>query len=56
VERVKKELAENEQVELVAKQSEISRVGMIMKRVEEDCKAKILSMKTEYKVVTERER
>ncbi len=29
---------------------------MIMKRVEEDCKAKILSMKTEYKVVTERER
>lgn len=29
---------------------------MIMKRVEEDCKAKILSMKTDYRVVSEKDR
>lgn len=29
---------------------------MIMKRVEEDCKAKIISMKTDYQTVTEKER
>ena len=56
VELVKKELAENQQVELTARQSEISRVGMIMKRVEEDCKAKIVSMKPEYKNLTEKDR
>jgi L-fucose isomerase-like protein len=44
---VGKELESNDQVELVARQSEISRVGMIMKKVEEDFKAKILTMKTE---------
>ena len=53
VELIKKELIDNEQVELVSKQSEISRVGMIMKRVEEDCKAKIVSMKTDYTTVNE---
>lgn len=34
---------------LIARQSEISRVGMIMKRAEEDCKARIISMRTENK-------
>jgi hypothetical protein len=34
---------------LVSRQSEISRAGMVMKRVEEDCKATIVSMKTENK-------
>ena len=29
---------------------------MIMKRVEEDCKAKIVSMKPEYKNLTEKDR
>ena len=47
VEAVGKALENNEEVQLVVRQSEISRVGMIMKRVEEDCKARILSMKTE---------
>lgn len=56
VEHIKKELAENEQVELVSRQSEISRVGMIMKRVEEDCKARIVSMKTDYTTVNEKDR
>jgi len=56
VELIKKELADNEQVELVSRQSEISRVGMIMKRVEEDCKAKIVSMKTDYTTISEKER
>ena len=56
VEHIQKELANNEQVELVTRQSEISRVGMIMKRVEEDCKAKIVSMKTDYTTVNEKDR
>jgi hypothetical protein len=42
-----KELAGSDEVELVSRQSEISRVGMIMKRVEEQFKARIVSMKTE---------
>lgn len=54
VEMIKETLGENQQVELVGRQSEISRVGMIMKRVEEDCKAKIVSMKTDYKKITEK--
>lgn len=44
---VGKELAANDEVELLARQSEISRVGMIMKRVEEEFKAKIVRMVTE---------
>ena len=56
VELIKKELGENQKVALVTRQSEISRVGMIMKRVEEEAKAKIVSMKTDYKVQTDKER
>lgn len=41
---------------LVARQSEISRAGMIMKRVEEDCKARIVSMKTENRDEKKEER
>jgi hypothetical protein len=40
----------------VARQSEISRIGMVMKRVEEDCKAKILSMKADYQTQTDKDR
>lgn len=40
----------------MAKQSEISRVGMIMKRVEEDCKARIVSMKTDYQTNKDKDR
>ena len=46
MEAVGKALENNSEVQLVVRQSEISRVGMIMKRVEEDCKAQIISMKT----------
>lgn len=56
VEHIQKELANNDQVELVSRQSEISRVGMVMKRVEEDCKARIVSMKTDYTTVSEKDR
>jgi hypothetical protein len=47
VELVGKELATSDEVELLARQSEISRIGMIMKRVEEEFKARIVSMRTE---------
>jgi hypothetical protein len=43
---VKKAFEKYEEVELVSRQSEISRVGMVMKLVEEESKAKIISMKT----------
>lgn len=55
VERIKQELVEKEKVELVTTQSEINRVGMVIKRVEEDLKCRIVSMKTEYKAVTEKD-
>ncbi len=56
VEAIGEALKESEQVEWVGRQSEISRVGMIMKRVEEDCTAKIVSMKTDYKKIAENEK
>ena len=40
----------------MAKQSEISRAGMIMKRVEEDCKARIVSMKPEQRDMQDQDR
>jgi hypothetical protein len=43
-------------VELLARQSEISRVGLIMKRVEEESKARIISMKTENRLEKKEER
>ena len=55
VERIKQSLAENQQVELVSRQSEISRVGMVMRRVEEEVKCRIVSMKTNYETVVEKE-
>lgn len=51
-----KELEGSDEVELLAKQSEISRVGMIMKKVEEDFKARIVSMKTENREEKDGER
>lgn len=36
-------------VELVAKEGEISRAGMIIKQVEENSKTKVTGMKTEYR-------
>jgi hypothetical protein len=53
---VGKELEGSDEVELLAKQSEISRVGMIMKKVEEDFKARIVSMKTENREEKDGER
>lgn len=50
VEAIKKELQTNSQVEFISKQSEISRVGMVMKRVEEETKCRILTMKTDNKI------
>lgn len=47
VEAVGKALADGAQVALLARQNEISRAGIVMKRVEEEFKAKILGMKTE---------
>jgi hypothetical protein len=43
-------------VEFVSRQSEISRTGIIMKQVEEQCKAKIVAMKTENKTEKKEER
>jgi transketolase len=60
VELIGKALQEGGQVSILTRQSEISRAGMIMKRVEEDFKARIVSMKTENrtekKVEEEKER
>jgi hypothetical protein len=47
VEAIKKQLESSKEVELISRQSEISRVGMIMKRVEEETKCRISSMKTQ---------
>ena len=55
VERIKQELIGNDTVQLLSTQNEISRVGMVIKRVEEDLKGRIVSMKTEYKTVTEKD-
>lgn len=53
---VGKELESSDEVELLARQSEISRVGMIMKKVEEDFKARIVSMRTENREEKDGER
>ena len=46
VQEVKDKLKAHKELELVAKQGEINRVGMIIKRVEEETKCSIKSMKT----------
>lgn len=46
VQQIKDKLKDHKELELVAKQGEINRVGMIIKRIEEDTKSKIKSMKT----------
>jgi hypothetical protein len=46
VQEVKDKLKVHKELELVAKQGEINRVGMIIKRVEEETKCTIKSMKT----------
>lgn len=51
-----KELEGSDEVELVTRQSEISRVGMIMKRVEEQFKARIASMRTENRLEKKEDR
>jgi hypothetical protein len=40
---------------LLTTQGEISRVGIFIKRVEEELKGRIVSMKTENKTVTEKD-
>jgi hypothetical protein len=57
---VGKALQEGGQVSFLARQSEISRAGLVIKRVEEEYKARIVAMRTENqaekKLVDEKER
>lgn len=56
VELIRQKLAESEQVELLSRQSEISRAGIIMKRVEEECRGRIVAMTTENRSEKKEER
>ena len=50
VKAIKAELESKNEVEFVAKQMEIGRAGIIIKRIEEEAKCKIKSMKTENQI------
>jgi hypothetical protein len=56
VELIRQRLAESEQVELLSRQSEISRAGVIMRRVEEECGGRIVTMTTENRSERKEER